>query len=327
MAQDLSPDQGFGDEIDELCDKIERATKGWGANKQMVTDSIATQETEQRFKLAMRYNELKKTKLRDLMKKEFSGDYGTAMECLSLPSNEAEALMLRRATKGIGASANIIWSIICGRTNEEIDLLKKTYFKMYDKDLGMMLAGELGGNLENIVVYCLQGGEEEYDPQFHTNEKAQEEAEEIYNMGQNRWGTDEKGLFKLLAKAPPEHVKNINTIYCDKYGYSLLKALEKELGGVFEGKVQKATLHMLGMKIKPYETMAALIKSACAGFGTDELLLTCCIIRFQPVMGPVMAAHIELFGKTVHDRVKSECGGAYKNLLLQVLNTVYPEYG
>ena len=73
--------------------------------------------------------------------------------------------------------------------------------------------------------------------------------------------------------------------------------------------------------------MAALVKDACAGFGTDELLLTCCIIRFQNVMTHVMGQHIEMYGKTIHERVRHEVGGKYKTLLLQVLNTVWPEEG
>ena len=91
--------------------------------------------------------------------------------------------------------------------------------------------------------------------------------------------------------------------------------------------MKAAVLHLIGMKLKPYETMAALIKSACAGFGTDEMLLIASCIRFQPVFAEVQAAHIELYGKTVQDRVRSECGGKLKDLLLKVLNTAWPEEG
>jgi len=115
--------------------------------------------------------------------------------------------------------------------------------------------------------------------------------------------------------------------YADKYGYTLMKALEKELNGMGEKNVREATVHLVGMKLKPYETIAKLIKMACAGLGTDELLLTCSIIRYQNVMHEVMTAHIELYGKTVHDRVRQEAGGKYKTLLLQILDTVWPEQG
>jgi hypothetical protein len=81
------------------------------------------------------------------------------------------------------------------------------------------------------------------------------------------------------------------------------------------------------MKLKPYETIAQLIKTACAGIGTDELLLTCCLIRYQHVMKDVMTAHIELFGKTIHDRIREETSGPYKDCLMAILNAVWPEHG
>jgi annexin A13 len=81
------------------------------------------------------------------------------------------------------------------------------------------------------------------------------------------------------------------------------------------------------MKLRPGEAAARLIKSACAGIGTDELLLTCTVIRYQGIMGLVQSSHIELFGKTVHERIRSEVGGKYKEMLLQVVNTAWPEHG
>lgn len=179
-------------------------------------------------------------------------------------------------------------------------------------------------SLASLIFNAIQAGEEVYDPQYHNNDKATEDAEVIYKKGQGKWfGTDERSIFKILCASPPEHIQKISEVYSAKYGYTLLKAMEKELSG----NARDGTIFLVGMKMKPFETMAQLIKSACAGIGTDELLLTSCIIRYQMVMKDVMAAHIELFGKSVHDRVRSECRGDYKNLLLAVLNTVWPEDG
>lgn len=170
----------------------------------------------------------------------------------------------------------------------------------------------------------MQAGEEAYDPQYHTSDKAAEDAEIIYKKGQGKWfGTDEKSIFKILCASPPEHIQNISQVYSDKYGYTLFKAMEKELSG----NVRDGTLFVLGLKMRPFETIAKLIKTACAGIGTDEMLLTCCLIRYQHVMKDVMGAHIELFGKSIHDRVRSEAGGKYKALLLAILNAVWPESG
>ena len=56
--------------------------------------------------------------------------------------------------------------------------------------------------ISSTLFNSLQGAEEEYDPQFHNAEKAIEDAEAIHNKGQGRWGTDEKGIFKIVCAAP-----------------------------------------------------------------------------------------------------------------------------
>ena len=74
----------------------------------------------------------------------------------------------------------------------------------------------------------------------------------------------------------------------------LFKAMEKEL----TGNVRDATVYLLWMKIKPFETVANLTKTACAGLGTgravvdirygravvDMLYCSCCIVRYQMLM-------------------------------------------
>merc|ERR1712150_124574 len=133
------------------------------------------------------------------------------------------------------------------------------------------------------------------------------------------------GIFKVLVAAPPQHVQAIDRAYADKYGITLWKAMEKEMGGLLSGNVGDATLHLIMTKTRPYEAAAAMIKAACRGIpvGTDKVLLTCCIVRYQHIMKDVMAAHMELYGKSVHDRVRSECTGRYKEVLLTVLNAVW----
>jgi Annexin len=113
-------------------------------------------------------------------------------------------------------------------------------------------------------------------------------------------------------------LEKLNLKYADKYGYTMTKMLEKELGG----DVQKAALFVVGMKLKPYEEVAKLIKMACAGIGTNELLLTSSLIRYQNIMKNVMLAHVELYGKTIRDRIKDETKGDYQRLLMEVLEAI-----
>merc|ERR1712038_1161576 len=195
-------------------------------------------------------------------------------------------------------------------------------YKMYTDDLVARMSSEgLSGDLKAILLSSCQAAEEEFNPDYHTEEKAAEDAEILYKLGQGRWGTDESAMVKIVVLSPPKYLKMINASYCDKYGYTLMKAFEKELNKR-GGEAAKFTV---GMKLKPYDTIATLIKKSTKGLGTHELLLTSCIIRYQDLMGSVYVAHEALFEKSIHTRIKDNVSGDYKKLLLALLNKVYPE--
>jgi hypothetical protein len=149
LEQDLSPASTSTPEIDDDCHAINKATKGLGANKQKTMDALATKDGTERCKMAVRYPELYGGQsLSELMKKEFRGDFGTAMTMLAMPLDESEAYMLKSAFKGVGCNVQVVYSILTGRTNEELNIVKKKFFKLYTKDLGKVVASELHGDME-----------------------------------------------------------------------------------------------------------------------------------------------------------------------------------
>uniref|UniRef100_A0A7S4HQF8 Annexin n=1 Tax=Odontella aurita TaxID=265563 RepID=A0A7S4HQF8_9STRA len=313
LSGDRTPD--IGPEIEELCDEIRKACKGFGTNEKRLIKAM-TRDQDTRTKIALHYESYKGKNLEKLVDKECGGDFGEAMELLAVTPDVAEARLVRKATKGVGTTEKLLYTIICGRSNADIDALRKAYFREYEKDLGSLVKGELGGDLEDFCMACIQGLEDAYDPDLHTEDKAKEDAEAFHEAGEGRWGTDEKSLFKLVVSSPPQHLKEVNRVYTDKNDVTMFKALEKELGG----DVEDAVLFALGMKLKPYETVAKLIKSACSGVGTDELLLTSAIIRYQKILPLVQVAHMELFGKSIQDRVKNEVGGDFEDVLVAIVD-------
>lgn len=187
-------------------------------------------------------------------------------------------------------------------------------FQMYNQDLAIALNKELGGDFEKLIFNCLQGVEEGFDPGYHTDALVAEDVKALYKMGEGKFGTDEAGLFKLLCLRPSEHLKKVNAVYADKHDVTLFKIMEDEL----KGHCRDATLYLVGMKIKPYATVAKLIKRACEGGGTNELLLSSTIIRYQMCLKEVMAAYEELYGKTLPELLKGEIGGDYRVLLKEL---------
>mmetsp|Transcript_22673 Transcript_22673/g.64190 ORF Transcript_22673/g.64190 Transcript_22673/m.64190 type:complete len:330 (-) Transcript_22673:148-1137(-) len=316
---DLSPD-AVGDDITEICEKIHKACKGWGTDESGLVKALAATTPEQRCQIPVKYKEVYGKALEDVMKSECgSRDFGTALQFLAVTPVQAECAMVKKACKGLGTNELVLYPIICGRSNKDMEILKKTYFEMYTEDLGRVLDSELGGNFEKLIFNCLQASEEEYDEDYHNDDKMKEDVTTIYKMAQGKFGTDEVGLFKILCKSPPEYLKKLNLAYAEEHGYTLLKVLEKELGG----QLEDAAVFMLMMKTKPYQAVAGLVTKACKGFGTNELLLTCTIIRYQNILKDVMDAYIEKEGKTIQDTVKSETRGDYEDLLVELCNTAF----
>ncbi len=61
----------------------------------------------------------------EVMKSECgSRDFGTALQFLAVSPVEAECLMIDKACTGVGTNETLLYSILCGRTNVEMELLK-----------------------------------------------------------------------------------------------------------------------------------------------------------------------------------------------------------
>lgn len=315
-SSELSPD--FGIEIDKICTDIYNACKGFGTDNKRLIAVISSLTPEQRHKISIRYPEIYNKDLISILKRECgSSDYGIAIQLLCLSPPDAECLLIRRACDGLGTDELLLYPIICGRSNEDMNILKKSYYNMYTGDLISRVSSEVSGNLQRILISCLQGVENKFDNDYHTKEQALNDAVEFYKRGQGKWFRAEgEKIFKVIALSPPKYLNMINSAYSEKYGYTLFKALDKN----FRGDTKDASVFTLGMKLKPYETVAYLIKKSCKGIGTNELLLTSCIARYTAILSHVNLAHIELFSKSIKDRVRSECSGNYKKLLMAFLN-------
>jgi Annexin len=181
--------------------------------------------------------------------------------------------------------------------------------------MGLVISSEIKRNFEFLLLNCLQASEEEYDESVHTAEKMKEDIQHLYKIGQAKLGCDEKGIFKFLCAAPPEYLKQLNLAYADEHGVTLLHSLHSELTGY----AQDAAEFLVGMKIKPYEEVAKLIAKASKGIGTNETLLSATLIRYQMILKDVLLAHIDLYGKSLADRVREETGRDYEAVLLEIL--------
>jgi len=140
LKGDLSPG-AVGDQVNDVVEKIHEACKGFGTDELRIIKALASCTVHQRCQVAVKYEEVYGKDLKTVMKKECGkGDFGTALQFLAVPSDEAESDMIKNACKGLGTNEMMLYTIICGRSNKEIDLLKKTFYKVR-----ILLCGDIYG--------------------------------------------------------------------------------------------------------------------------------------------------------------------------------------
>jgi hypothetical protein len=95
--------------------------------------ALGSQNAENRCKIALRYRKLHDKELKAVIHSECGGDFGTALQFLSVPTDEMECDMISRACSGLGTNELVLYPIICGRTNEEIDILKRNSIMLLER--------------------------------------------------------------------------------------------------------------------------------------------------------------------------------------------------
>lgn len=298
-------------EVDATTQEIYKACKGLGTDEKALTAALGPKTPEQRYLISLRYKELFHKDLKSLVKSEAGGHYGKLLQLISVPLPEAEADIIRSATKGAGTTEKYLFPILVGRTNVEINILKKTYFDLYNQDLAVMLNSELGGDFKKVILASIQGAMVDFNPSFHTAQKAEDDADALYKAGQGKIGTDEEAFIKIVVTSPPQHLRNINAFYAKKYNYTIIKAVEKEFGG----DAKKALLFLVRQVLEPLELLAEYFESTMKGFGTDEEGLSSAVVRYHCVLPQIKEAYKKKYGKELRDRIHGETSGDYRALL------------
>jgi hypothetical protein len=94
-------------------------------NCRRLLKAMGVMTPEVRCMVPIHYKELHGKKLVDVVKSECGNkELGTALQFLAVNPPEAECMMIDKACKGVGTDEYLLCTIISGRTNVEMELLK-----------------------------------------------------------------------------------------------------------------------------------------------------------------------------------------------------------
>ena len=301
---------------DSIVNEIIEATKGTGTREKELNKALGGKTAAQLSFVAKRYQELHGSSLRDLLDAETSHHYGFLLKLLVSPLPEAEAEILRKATKGVGTKEELIYPVVVGRTNVEVNILKKAYYEAYGDDLGSALDSDLEGDFQKVVLASLQAALVQYDPNVHNAAKVDADVEKLYKAGRGKMGTDEEGFVSVLVASPPQHLRAVAAAYEKKHEEPLVKAAAHE----FRGNAEKAVLFLIRMITEPLELLAELFEDSMKSFGTNEDALSSAVVRYHIVLRDIKPVFKKKYGKELRERIAEEVSSNYGELLLSVFD-------
>ncbi|XP_057648168.1 annexin A13 [Chionomys nivalis] len=305
--------QGF--DADRDAKNLYKACKGMGTDEAAIIEVLSIRTSEQRQQIKQKYKTKYGKDLEDVLKSELSGNFEkTALALLDRPSEYA-ARQLQKAMKGVGTDETVLIEILCTRSNKEIIAIKEAYQRLFDRNLESDVKGDTSGTLRKILVSVLQANRDEEGTV--DKDLAGQDAKDLYDAGEGRWGTDELAFNEVLAKRSYKQLRATFQAYQILIGKDIEEAIEEETSG----DLKKAYLTIVRCAKDLEGYFADLLYKAMKGMGTDEkTLIRIIVTRAEVDLQGIKAKFQEKYQKSLSDMVRSDTSGDFKKLLVALLH-------
>ncbi|KAF6098498.1 annexin A13 [Phyllostomus discolor] len=301
-------------DVDRDVKKLNKACKGMGTDEAAIIDVLSSRTSNERQQIKQKYKTTYGKELEEVLKSELSGDFRKAALALLDRPSEYDARQLRKAVKGLGTDEAVLIEILCTRTNQEIIAMKEAYQRLFDRSLESDVKDDTSGNLKKILVSLLQANRDEGDNV--DKELAGQDAKDLYDAGEGRWGTDELAFNEVLARRSYRQLRATFEAYQTLIGRDIEEAIEAETSG----DLRKAYLTLVRCARDLEGYFADRLYEAMKGAGTDEeTLIHIFVTRAQVDLQGIKARFREKYQKSLSDMVRSDTSGDFQKLLVALL--------
>lgn len=148
-------------------------------------------------------------------------------------------------------------------------------------------------------------------------ELAGQDAKDLYDAGEGRWGTDELAFNEVLAKRSYKQLRATFQAYQILIGKDMEETIEEETSG--DLKKAYLTIVRCAQDLEGY--FADLLYKAMKGMGTDEeTLIRIIVTRAEVDLQGIKAKFQEKYQKSLSDMVHSDTSGDFRKLLVALLH-------
>ncbi|XP_073425197.1 annexin A4 [Dendrobates tinctorius] len=293
--------------------KLQKAMKGMGTDEDAIIDVIANRTIAQRQEIKTAYKTTVGKDLEDDLKSELSGNFEKVILGLITPITLYDVMELKKAMKGAGTDEGCLIEILASRSPDEIRHISGVYRLKYGKPLEDDICSDTSAMFQRVLVSLSAGGRDQSD--YVDDSLAKQDAKDLYEAGEKKWGTDEVKFLTILCSRNRRHLLRV----FDEYKKISKKEIEASIKSEMSGNFEDALLAIVKcMRNKPTYFAERLYKSM-KGLGTDDdTLIRVMVSRCEIDMLEIRSEFKKLYGKSLHSFIKGDCSGDYRKVLLKL---------
>ncbi|XP_075156367.1 annexin B10-like [Haematobia irritans] len=293
---------------------LRAAMKGFGTDEQAIIDILTARSNSQRQQIKENFlREYGRDLIEDL-KSELGGKFEDVIVALMMTPVQYLCKQLHKAMAGMGTNESALVEILCTKTNEEMAEIVACYENMYDRPLAEHMCSETSGHFRRLLTLIVTGVRDPVgtvDP-----DKAKEQAEQLYNAGEAKLGTDEEVFNRIMAHGSFAQLRLVFDEYKQLSGQTIEQAIKHEMSG----ELHEAMMAIVECVQSPPAFFANRLFKAMDGMGTDDTTLIRIIVsRSEIDLGNIKEEFERIYNRTLVSAVKSETSGDYKRALCALI--------
>ncbi|KAL2099978.1 hypothetical protein ACEWY4_004372 [Coilia grayii] len=294
-------------------EKLKSAMKGAGTDEAAIIEIVAHRTIAQRQQIRATYKQTVGKDLEDDLRSELTGNFEKVVVGLMMTAPEYDAYELHNAIKGAGTEEACLIDILASRSNAEVREINAYYKKKYDTTLEDDISGDTSGMFKRVLVSLTTAGR---DTGSNVDDAlAAQDAKEIFEAGEARWGTDEVKFLTVLCVRNRNHLLKVFEEYKKVSGREIEDSIKREMSGCLED-VFLAIVKCI--RNKPAFFAERLYKSMKGLGTTDSILIRIMVARAEIDMKDIKAEFHKMYGKTLHSFIKGDTSGDYRKILLEL---------
>uniref|UniRef100_A0A671LVN2 Annexin n=1 Tax=Sinocyclocheilus anshuiensis TaxID=1608454 RepID=A0A671LVN2_9TELE len=267
---------------------LRKAMKGFGTDEQAIINLLGSRSNRQRVPLLVSFKTAYGKDLIKDLKSELSGNFEKLVLATLKTPAQYDAYELKEAIKGAGTDEACLIEILASRSNAKIREINQVFKAENKKSLEESISGDTSGHFRRLLVSLAQGNRDESENVDIS--LAKQDAQALYQAGENKLGTDESKFNAILCARSKAHLRS-------KHVFLYAVKCIKNTPAYFAERLYKA------MK----------------GAGTkDRTLMRIMVTRSEVDMLDIRQEYLKNYGKSLYTAISGDTSGDYKKLLLKL---------